>query len=80
MSQSAFLDWLYEDGMGVLGWTETETLDTSLQGIIAALKGRNRFVTDILKAVFGGDTGDATPKEKTSVRPMTPELFDALFP
>lgn len=63
--------------MGVLGWTEQETLDTTLQGIVAALKGRNRFVRNIIKTVFGEDT--PAPTKGIPERKMTPELFDALF-
>ncbi len=66
--------------MGVLGWTEEQTLDTTLQGIVAALRGRNRLIVNILKAVFGdGDGQPATPKQVESARPMSTELFDALF-
>lgn len=66
--------------MGVLGWTEEQTLDTTLQGIVAALRGRNRLITNVLKAVFGEGDGTPTPaKQVESSRPMSPELFDAMF-
>lgn len=64
--------------MGVLGWTEKDTLDSSLQGIAAALHSRKRFVGDILCAVFGKpDTPNSTTAD--AARPMSPQLFDALF-
>lgn len=43
-------------GTGWIGWTETETLDTSMPGIVAAFKGR----TAMLKAIFG--SGEKEPK------------------
>ena len=65
--------------MGVLGWTEKDTLDASLQGIVAALESRKRFINDILQAVFGSPTTESAEPVAQTVRPMTPELFDALF-
>ncbi|MFG1371486.1 hypothetical protein V5F32_04850 [Xanthobacter oligotrophicus] len=43
-------------GTGWLGWTEAETLDTSMPGIVAAHKGR----LAMLKAIFG--SGKEEPK------------------
>lgn len=42
-------------GTGWLGWTERDTLDTSMPTIILAYEGR----IDMLRAIFGG--ADATP-------------------
>jgi len=62
--------------MGVLGWTEQQVLSTSLQGIVSALKGRNRLIRNVLESVFG----PAKPEtSNVSPRPASVELFDALF-
>lgn len=66
--------------MGVLGWTEKETLDTSLQGIVAALESRKRFVNDILRAAFGSSEPDEPAIPAEAARIMSPQLFDAMFP
>lgn len=38
-------------GTGWIGWTYDQTLDTPLEGILAAYEGRK----EMLRAIFGGD-------------------------
>lgn len=59
--------------MGWLGWSEEQTLRTTIPAIELAYEGR----LDMLRAVFGG--GDAQQPQGDANREMTPALFDALF-
>ena len=43
--------------MGWMGWTEAETLDTSMPSIVMAYEAR----IDMLRRIFGGD--DSVPTE-----------------
>lgn len=52
--------------MGWMGWTEADTLDTTMTGILLAFDGRQ----EMLKAIFGG--GDDKDKPKTPTTPATP--------
>lgn len=63
--------------MGVLGWTEEQTLNTTMPGIVAALNGRNRLIRNILQAF---DPSDQAPIDEPATRPMSVALFDAIFP
>jgi len=45
--------------MGYLGWTEAETLDTSMPAILLAYEGR----VELLRKIFGGDA-EPPPEEK----------------
>jgi hypothetical protein len=51
-------------GTGWLGWTEEETLNTSLSGILLAYEGR----LDMLDSIFGTGKSD-----KKSLVPATPQ-------
>lgn len=62
--------------MGVMGWTEEQTLQTTLPAIDAAYKGRCDFVGMVLKAAFGSSEPEAP---KVSTRPASLALFDAQF-
>jgi hypothetical protein len=62
--------------MGVMGWTEEQTLRTTVPAIEAAYKGRCDFVSMVLKAVFGTNEPEAP---KVSARPFSFALFDAQF-
>jgi len=48
-------------GTGWLGWTERDTLDTTMDGIVVAYESR----IDMLKAIFGSSDG----RPKTPTRP-----------
>jgi hypothetical protein len=63
--------------MGWLGWTETEALSADVNTIQVAMRGK----VAMLRAIFGGgESEQAAPSgPETSPRPMSPELFDALF-
>jgi hypothetical protein len=52
---------LYRIGTGWLGWTPATTLDATPAEITEAFKGR----TDMLKAIFGGES-DTKPKSNAS--------------
>lgn len=50
MSHEDFHAWLFRLGTGWLGWSERETLDASMSGILLAYEGRG----EMLRAIFGG--------------------------
>lgn len=56
--------------MGWLGWTEEQTLQTTIPAIELAHEGR----CDMLRAIFGGNE---PAKPAVSARPFSIELFDA---
>lgn len=58
--------------MGWLGWTEEQTLQTTVPSIEIALAGR----CDMLRQIFGGSD---EPAPKPVARPFSIKLFDALF-
>lgn len=62
--------------MGWLGWSEEQALSADVNAIAVAMQGR----VAMLRAVFGGgeQPTEVTPKD-VSARPMSPQLFDALF-
>jgi hypothetical protein len=57
--------------MGWLGWSEEQTLDTTIPAIVLAVEGR----TEMLKLCFG--TPDE-PKSQTKDR-MDPEKMKSIF-
>lgn len=57
-----------------LGWPEEVTLRTSMPYIEMAIEERDKS----MRAMYGGDEPD-TQAVQVQTRPMTPELFDALF-
>lgn len=60
--------------MGWLGWTEAETLDTSMPAISLAYEGR----LDMLRALFGGsEKPPEEPKGGDDLRP-DPDLAEKL--
>lgn len=62
--------------MGWLGWTPEQTYNAAIPDIMTAYEGR----MDMLKAIFGGgDDGRSGGKPQTNGRPMSPQLFDAVF-
>lgn len=63
ISLSEYYDRLLKIGMGWLGWTEDQTLDTSMPAIVLAQQGR----VEMLQAVFGGAPA---PKEPPPEKPM----------
>lgn len=50
MSHAEYHAWLFRIGTGWLGWSEADTLDSTLSGIRQAYEGR----LELLKAIFGG--------------------------
>jgi hypothetical protein len=63
-------------GMGALGWSEEQTLQTTLPAIELAYRGRCEFVSKIIGAVFGNNEPAPPP---VSPRPFSFALFDAQF-
>lgn len=61
MTVEDYLDHLFKLGMGWLGWTEAETLDTSMPAIVLAYDGR----IEMLQSIFG--KGEAKAGEPESV-------------
>jgi len=55
--------------MGWLGWTEAQTLDTTIPAILTAYEGR----TDMLKAIFGDSKPVGAPVSESG-----PSLFKDL--
>lgn len=60
-------------GTGWLGWSEQETLDTSIPTILLAYEGR----VEMLKACFGGS--DEPEPEKRKPNEASPEQVRSLF-
>ena len=60
--------------MGWLGWTEAQTLATSMQAIEAAYRGRVKMI----QAMTGRTPAPTAAPTQGGVH-MTPLLFDALF-
>lgn len=60
MSLDDYLDHLLKLGMGWLGWTEAETLDTSMVAIVMAYDAR----ISMLQSIFG--KGEAKPGEPSA--------------
>jgi hypothetical protein len=58
--------------MGWIGWTEEQTLQTTIPAIETAYRGRCKMVS----AIFGGSEPTPAP---VSARPFSIELFDAMF-
>ncbi|MBN8942227.1 MAG: hypothetical protein J0H01_22160 [Rhizobiales bacterium] len=61
MTHAEFHAWLLGLGMGWLGWTEQQTLESRMTSIMAAYKAR----IDMLKAIFGGGDGARPAKDAT---------------
>lgn len=62
--------------MGWLGWTPEQAFNASIPDILTAYEGR----MDMLKAIFGGsEDGGAKGAPSVNGRPMSPQLFDAVF-
>ena len=72
MSIDAFYDGLAEIALGWLGWTEEQALKSDVNAIQIAYAGR----IDLLTHIFGKRKDD---KPNVASRPLTPQLFDALF-
>lgn len=71
MTVEAYLDHLLKLGMGWLGWTEAQTLDTSMPAIVLAYDGR----IEMLQSIFG--KGDAKADAKAE---PAPEMGDNVVP
>jgi len=83
MIRQAFLDaiadirsriTMAEYALGWLGWSEDAALGADVNAIIVGMNGR----AAMLRAMFGGEE-PAAPAATTTARPLSPELFDALF-
>lgn len=61
--------------MGVCGYTYDQVSAMPIDAILRAISSRKKFVGEILRAAFGSDT----PASAVAARPMTPQLFDAVF-
>jgi len=59
---------LFAAGTGLLGWTPAETWNATPTEIATAARGRNRYLADILKAIFGAPEDD-----KPKIDPYTDE-------
>lgn len=65
MTVGDYLDDLMRLGMGWLGWTEADTLDTSMPAIMMAYEGRK----DMLQRIFG--SGEAKPEPQSEPEAVT---------
>lgn len=72
MSLDDYLDHMLELGMGWMGWTEAETLDTSIPAIALAYDGRIKM----LQSIFG--KGEAKPDESAPADEASMPLADRL--
>ncbi len=74
MSHRTFHRWLMEIAVGWLGLSECNALAARMTTILAGYEGR----CAMLRMTFGsGD--ESSSAAKTSARPMSKELFDALW-
>jgi len=74
MSHADYFKHLLKIGMGWLGWSEDQTLDSTMPIIELAYEGR----IDMLK-FHRGDPPNDGKSEPPPRSPITPELFDAIF-
>lgn len=74
MSHAEFAAWLMKIGMGWLGWTERQTLDTSIPAVLFAYEGRK----DMLRAVFGSGEPDP-PKDKLTAKVNDAKAMQKVF-
>ena len=80
MTVEEYLDHLLKLGMGWLGWTEEQTLATSMPAIVIAYEGR----LDMLQALFGSATApaaldaDEKPPERDDLATRIKGAFRAL--
>ncbi|MGF7160126.1 hypothetical protein FHS85_001749 [Rhodoligotrophos appendicifer] len=65
--------WLLEIGMGWLGWTEQQTLNTTMSSIITAYRGR----IDLLKTLLGQSSDKTQPQGR--MKPATAANVLAVF-
>lgn len=63
--------------MGVCGYTFDQVNAMPMEAIARAINSRNKLINTILRAFVGGP--DEAPVAEAT-RPMTPALFDAIFP
>jgi hypothetical protein len=66
MTVEDYLDHLLKIGMGWLGWTEAQTLDTSMAAIVMAREGR----IELLQQIFGDGR---TAPEPAKLEPDLPD-------
>lgn len=71
MPIAEYYDELAEQALGWLGWSVEQALSSDVNAIAVGMSGR----VAMFRAIFG----TAEKPEPTALRPMTPELFDALF-
>lgn len=64
---------LFAAGTGLLGWTPAETWNATPTEIAKAARGRNRYLADILKAIFGAPDDD-----KPKIDPYTDEQLSQI--
>lgn len=74
MSLEEYASGLVSIAMGWLGWGLERALRSDCLAIKVAYEGR----CDMFSAIFGG-TGKPAKETEVSERPLSPELFDAVF-
>lgn len=67
--------------MGWLGWTEQETLDTSIPAIVLAYEGRSEMIRRTLESVFGSgdDPEPDAPTPTTKAKPLSAATVQSVF-
>jgi hypothetical protein len=68
--------------MGVLGWSEDQALDALMSSIRAALKGRNRLISNVLLSIFGAPAqpgAKSTTTTPPNAVPATPRNVHNFF-
>lgn len=76
MSHAEYFAWLYSIGTGWLGWTEAETLNSTMAGIVRAYEGRVAMVNSIAGGLFG--TASAKPKQPVEIGKRFRAMFSAM--
>lgn len=67
MKVEDYLDHLFKLGMGWLGWSEEQTLDTSMPAIMIAYDGR----MEMLQSIFGGGEAKAEQPKADDGEPVS---------
>lgn len=75
MSLEEYASGLVSIAMGWLGWDLDKAMRSDCLAIKVAYEGR----CDMLSAIFGGSEKSSPNEPDVSERPLSPELFDAVF-
>ncbi|WDR05622.1 hypothetical protein PSQ90_15350 [Devosia rhodophyticola] len=78
MPMTDYFEHLFKIATGWLGWTPDQAWEATPAEIIAAKEGRTDLVSDILKAVFGGESDSDQVQSPTANDEFDRAAFNAL--